>query len=162
MEQCRAARHCQGLGNRLEAMNTGRYGQAAWQACGCIRPSSFLVAGCALVAGTLSGFRSPPQTPGGKVNWCSSRNEGRFLTSSTSSSVQLPQHTVSCGALALLLRIGEARLCAYCRCLRHCKWLRWCQGFVGITMSGRLIFKEAGPMISARAPVVEHIAPAPA
>ena len=49
--QCRAARHCRGLGVMFEAMNTGRYCQAAWQDLRCIRPSSCLVAGCTLVMG---------------------------------------------------------------------------------------------------------------
>ena len=57
--QCRAARHCQGLGGMLEAMNTGVTVKLLGRTCGCIRPSSCLVAGCTLVAGTLTGFRSP-------------------------------------------------------------------------------------------------------
>ena len=63
---------------------------------------------------------------------------GRFSTSTASLSVQLPQHTVFVWSAELLLRISEARLCAYCRCLRHCKWLRWCQGVRGYCDVGQV------------------------
>ena len=50
-----------------------------------------------------------------------------FATPPASSCVKLPQHA----ALLERLRISEVLPCAYCRCLRHCERLRWCQGVRG-------------------------------
>ena len=67
-----------GLGNMLEAMNTGRYGQAAWQ------PVVAFGHRAVWWLGVLGGWdfvRVSVSTsdPRGNVNWCSSRMEGGSL-----------------------------------------------------------------------------------
>ena len=105
-------------------MNTGITVKLLGRACGCIRPSSCLVAGCTLVAGTLTGFRSPFQT-GAAAAWREVLYFfSQFMCAATAAYCIL-------WSVELLLRISEARLCAFCRCLRHCGWLRWCQGVRG-------------------------------
>ena len=76
---------------------------------------------------------------------------GRFFTSSTSSSVQLPQHTVSCGALHYFFALVKLDF------VPTAGVLVTVSGFVGATGSVGTTMLFA--MIAAFAPVMEHIAP---
>ena len=91
-------------------MNTGVVVKLLGRTCGCIRPSSCLVAGCTLVVGTLIGFRSPFR-PRGNVDCRSSRMAGGSL-------LPLPVQVCSyrsilyfCGALNYFLALVKLGLC---------------------------------------------------
>ena len=86
--------------------------------------------GCGKEMFVIKNWDLESQVSSGNVNWRRS-HMARGSASSARSSVQLPQHTVFLWSAEILLRISEALLCAYCRCLRHCEWLRWCQGIRG-------------------------------
>ena len=73
-------------------MNTGTTVKMLGRACGCIRPSSCLVAGCSF--GDWDSDRV-------SVSLAQQPHGGRFSTSSASSSVQLPQHAVFCALVML-------------------------------------------------------------
>ena len=134
----------------------GSYGQAAWQACGCIRPSSCLVAGCPLVAGTLSGFRSPSQTPGGNVNWCSSRMEGGSLLPRPVQVCSYRSITVSCGALHYFFAIVKLDFVPTAGVSVTVSGFVGAKGSVGTTMSGRLVFREEIAVLPGRHRPVQH------
>ena len=111
-------------------MNTGVTVKLLGRTCGCIRPSSCLVAGCTLVAGTLTGFRSPLLTPGAVMFGAAAawREVLYFLGQFKCAATAACWHIWCVG---LLPRISDARSCAHCRCLRHCVRLRWCLGVRG-------------------------------
>ena len=119
-------------------MNTGvtvkLLGSAWW-------PSSCLVAGCTLVTGTLTGFRSPTLTPGA-VMFGAAAAWREVLLLRPVQGVQLPQHAGIFGALDYLLAfvmLGlvptagvSVTVCGFVGAL----------GSVGTTMSGWSVFRE--------------------
>ena len=88
--QCRVARHCQGLGGMARGHEHGCYCQAAWQ-------DLWLHSAIKLLGGRVHiGGWNPDRV---SVSLAQQPHGGRCSTSSASSSVQLPQHAVFCGAL---------------------------------------------------------------
>ena len=126
----------------LEAMNTGRtvkllgrpvvaFGhQAAWWL------------GVHWWLGLCLGFGLHLRPQGVMLIGAAAASGGRFFTSSTCSSVQLPQHTVSCGALHYFFALVKLDFVPTAGVSVTASGFVGAKGSVGTTMSGRLVFRE--------------------
>ena len=114
----------------------GHYCQAAWQSLW-LHSAVKLLGGRVHIGGRDSNRVSVSiSNPRGNFNCRSSRMVGGSLHLQPVQKCSY-RSTLYLWSAKLLLRISEARFCAYCRCRRHCGWLLWCQGSVGTTMFRR-------------------------
>ena len=112
-------------------MNTGITVKLLGRACGCIRPSSCLVVGCTLVAGTLSGFG---------LKWAAAWREvldflSQFKCAAT-------EAYCICRALNYFLALVKLGFVPTASVSVTVGGFVGAKGSVGTTMSRRLIFRE--------------------